>query len=411
VSTNNNPRFFYGYVVIIASFFIGLLVWGTYNSFGVFFEPICSEFGWSRTMVSGLSSLTFFLVGLFSILTGKLTDRFGPRRLVMIYGLILGLGYFLMSRVNSVWELYLCYGLAIGLGTSCADASLLPTAARWFVKNRGIMSGMVKVGTGAGILIMPLVSTWLILSHDWRYAYSVLAIVIPIGLFAGALFLRRDPAEKGLQPYGVSEEDSQDPKVYSSYTLQQALRSKQLWTACSIYFIVWYCTQTIMIHIVPHAIDLEMSAASAAGMLSAIGASSIAGRLVIGRAIDKIGSQRALTVSLCILAASFAWLLFARQAWMLYLFVPIYGFAHGAFFALMSPLIAELFGIGSHGSIFGVLLFVGQSGGAVGPIIAGRIFDVTKDYQIAFIILMAASIVGLILSLTLKPAAVRQRGI
>jgi predicted MFS family arabinose efflux permease len=270
---------------------------------------------------------------------------------------------------------------------------------------------MVKVGTGAGILIMPLVSTWLILSHDWRYAYSVLAIVIPIGLFAGALFLRRDPAEKGLQPYGVSEEDSQDPKVYSSYTLQQALRSKQLWTACSIYFIVWYCTQTIMIHIVPHAIDLEMSAASAAGMLSAIGASSIAGRLVIGRAIDKIGSQRALTVSLCILAASFAWLLFARQAWMLYLFVPIYGFAHGAFFALMSPLIAELFGIGSHGSIFGVLLFVGQSGGAVGPIIAGRIFDVTKDYQIAFIILMAASIVGLILSLTLKPAAVRQRGI
>jgi MFS family permease len=316
-----------------------------------------------------------------------------------------------MSRVDSVWELYLFYGLAVGLGTSCADASLLPTAARWFVKDRGIMSGMVKVGTGAGILIMPLVSTWLILSHDWRYAYSVLAVVVPVGLFVGALFLRRDPADKGLKPYGVSEEDSQDPKVYPSYTLRQALRSRQFWTACSIYFIVWYCTQTIMIHIVPHAIDLEMSVASAAGMLSAIGASSIAGRLVMGRAIDKIGSQRALTVSLCILAASFAWLLFARQAWMLYLFVPIYGFAHGAFFALMSPLIAELFGIGSHGSIFGVLLFVGQSGGAVGPIIAGRIFDVTKDYQIAFIILMAASIVGLILSLTLKPAAVRQRGI
>jgi MFS family permease len=411
LSTNNNPRFFYGYVIIIASFFIGLLVWGTYNSFGVFFEPICSEFGWSRTTVSGLSSLTFFLVGLFSILTGKLTDRFGPRRLVMIYGLILGLGYFLMSHVNSVWQLYLYYGLAIGLGTSCADASLLPTAARWFVKKRGIMSGMVKVGTGAGILVMPLVSTWLILSHDWRYAYSVLAIVVTVGVFAGALFLRRDPAEKGLQPYGVSEKDSQDPEGYSSYTLQQALRSKQLWTACSIYFIVWYCTQTIMIHIVPHAIDLEMSAASAAGILSAIGASSIAGRLVMGGAIDKVGSQRALTISLCILATSFVWLLFARQAWMLYLFVPIYGFAHGAFFALMSPLIAELFGIGSHGSIFGVLLFVGQSGGAVGPIVAGRIFDVTQDYQIAFIILLAASIVGLVLSFTLRPAAVRQRGI
>jgi len=270
------------------------------------------------------------------------------------------------------------------------------------------MSAVVKVGTGAGMLIMPLVSTWLILSHDWRYAYSILAIVIMIGVFAGALFLRRDPAEKGLQPYGVSEKDFQDPKVDSGYTLQQALRSKQLWIVCSIYLMIWYCTQTIMIHIVPHALDLKFSAPQAAGMISLIGAASIVGRLVMGSTVDKAGSRRALTISFAVLVAAFSWLQVAKDPWSLYLFVAIYGFAHGAFFALMSPLIAELFGIRSHGSIFGILLFVGQSGGAVGPIVAGRIFDVTQSYQLVFIVLLVASVIGLVLSTLLRPVKAKE---
>lgn len=408
MSTNRVPHFFYGYVILIVSFIITLLIWGIYGSFGVFFEPIRSEFVSSRAIVSGANSVAFFLAGLFSLITGRLTDRFGPRILIMIYGLVLGLGYFLMSRIDSIWELYLCYGLAIGLGTSCADASLLPTVARWFVKSRGVMSGIVKVGTGVGILIMPLISTWLIVSHNWRYAYAVLAVVIAVGVSVSALFLRRDPAEKGLQPYGVSEKDSKGQKNDEGYTLKQALRSRQMWIVCSTYFMVWYCTQTIMVHIVPHALDLQMSATSAAGIISIIGAASIVGRLTMGWAIDRVGSRRALTISTCVLAVSFAWLLFARQTWMLYLFVPVYGFAHGAFFALMSPLIAELFGIRSLGSIFGVLLFLGQIGGAIGPVISGYIFDVTQSYQIAFIILLLVSVIGLILSLSLKPVSSRE---
>jgi MFS family permease len=403
---NHKPRLFYGFIVVAMSFIIEWLIWGMYGTFGVFFEPIRSEFGWSRAMISAPNSVAFFLIGLFSLFTGRLTDRFGPRVLVMVYGLILGLGYILMSRINSIGSLYLCYGLAVGLGTSCADASLLPTVTRWFEKNRGIMSGVVKVGTGAGILTMPLICTWLILNHGWRYAYAVMAVVIAVGVFITAFFLRRDPSEKGLQPYGVSEKTPGGQKDKEGYTLKQALRSKQLWIVCATYFMVWYCTQTIMVHIAPHALDLKMSAASAAGLISIIGAASIAGRLVMGWSIDRIGSRRALTIALCILAASLAWLLLAGEPWMLYLFVPVYGFAHGAFFALMSPLIAELFGIRSHGSIFGVLLFLGQIGGALGPVVSGHVFDVTQSYQIAFAILLIVSIVGLLLSLSLKPVAV-----
>ncbi|MFH1030987.1 MAG: MFS transporter [Chloroflexota bacterium] len=404
--TSHKPRIYYGYIIVIVSFFISLLAWGTYSTFGVFFEPIRSEFGWSRAMISGPSSLTFFLIGTFSILTGRLTDRFGPRRLVIIYGIIIGIGYALISRISSLWQLYVFYGLAVGFGTSCADASLLPTTARWFVKNRGIMSGVVKAGTGAGMFILPTLSTWLILNHGWRYAYLILAGAIAVGIAICASFLRRDPSEKGLEPYGISEKDKRHRNVDFGYTLRQALHSKVLWITCAVYFMIWYATQSVIVHIVPHSLDLKMSPIKAAGILSLIGAASLIGRLVIGGTLDRIGSRRALILALCLLVSSLAWLLIAEQTWMLYLFVPVYGFAHGGFFTLMSPLIGELFGIRSHGSIFGILLFVGQSGGAIGPLISGHIFDVTGSYQVAFTILFIASVVGLILSFTLKPGAV-----
>jgi MFS family permease len=406
LSNNNNSHFFYGYVIVMLSFVVSLLTWGMYGSFGVFFSPISSEFGWSRAIISGGTSLSFFLIGLFSIFTGRLTDRFGPRGLVIIYGLILGAGYILLARVSTLWQFYLIYGLAIGLGTSVADASLLPTTARWFVKNRGIMSGVVKAGTGAGIFIIPLISTWIIVSHDWRYAYSIMGVVIAVGIVTCGLFLRHDPVDKGLLPYGISENESAKSKVNRDFTLKQALRTKQMWIACGIYFVVWYCTQTIMIHIVPHSLDLKLSVAAAAAIISAIGVSSMVGRLAIGWTLDRIGSRRALTIALSVLTVSMIWLLFANQSWMLYLFVPVYGVAHGAFFVLMSPLIAELFGMKSQGSILGVMMFLGQIGGAVGPFIAGRIFDVTDSYQIAFIILLVIGVVGLLLSLSLKPASI-----
>jgi len=145
LSAYRPARLFYGYVVVIAAFLIELLVWGAFNSFGVFFEPIRSDFGWSRATVSGMTSVAFFLMGAFSIFTGRMTDRYGPRILVAIYGLILGAGYFIVAQADSLWQFYLCYGILIGLSASCADASVLPTVARWFVKNRGLMSGIVKV--------------------------------------------------------------------------------------------------------------------------------------------------------------------------------------------------------------------------------------------------------------------------
>ena len=156
------PRFFYGYIVVIAAFFIMLLMWGIFFTFGVFFKPVLTTFGWTRAVTSGAFSLNWIIQGLLSIVVGRVNDRLGPRIVLTVCGSILGLGYLLMSQISTLWQLYLFYSVLIATGMSGAFVSLASTVARWFVKRRGIMTGIVVAGSGLGGLIAPPVANWLI---------------------------------------------------------------------------------------------------------------------------------------------------------------------------------------------------------------------------------------------------------
>ena len=135
------PKFFYGYVVVLASFFILLITWGTIYTFGVFLKPLLAEFGWTRAETSGAYSLYMVLHGVLYIVTGRLNDRFGPRMLMTACGLLLGLGYFLMAYISAIWHLYLFYGVIIGIAMSAGFVPLVSTIVRWFVKRRALMTG------------------------------------------------------------------------------------------------------------------------------------------------------------------------------------------------------------------------------------------------------------------------------
>ncbi len=406
---NSNRRFFYGYIVVAASFFTIFLMHGTSSTYGIFFNPLQTEFGWSRTMVSGAHSLAFFLEGLFAIMVGSLTDKFGPRIVIVTSGFILGLGYYLMSQVNAGWQLYFYYGVIVGMGITSGNVTLLSTTARWFTKRRGMMSGIVKVGTGMGIFVMPLVASWLIANYGWRNSYVLLGISAMVGIVAAAQFLRRDPSQKGLQPYGADEPgDDSSSLVDRSLSFQEVMHTRQFWMVCAIYFVTWYISISVTVHIVPRALDLGVSATRAAVVLSTIGGTSILGRLVIGGASDRVGSRRVLIICYLVLMAALSWLQFADELWALYLFAAVYGFAHGGFFALISPLVAELFGTRSHGVIFGTVLFLSQIGGAIGPTATARIFDITGSYQLAFLILLLASVIGFVMAVLLRPVKAKE---
>ena len=203
-----DDRFFYGYVLVAASFLLQAIGWGAYNSFGVFFNPLMNEYDWSRAGISGAVSVSFCLYGLSSILLGRLNDRVGPRLIMAISGIFLGVGYLLMSRLTSLWQLYLLYSLLVGIGISGTDVVLLSTIARWFVRLRGRMSGVLKVGTGVGMLVMPLFTNWLITAFGWRTALFVMGIVVLIPFIGLSQLLVRDPARRGLPSSGASRHGS-----------------------------------------------------------------------------------------------------------------------------------------------------------------------------------------------------------
>ena len=404
MSTLKKAKFFYGHVIVAASFAIQLVCVGTFFTFGIFFKPLLNEFGWSRAMISGASSVTMLFVGFVGVFTGRLNDRFGPRLIIAISGLFLSGGYLLMSQLQAPWQLYLFLGVIIGTGMASHDVVTLSTVARWFVRKRGMMTGIVKVGTGAGQLMAPLIATALLATYGWRSSYLIIGAAALILFVLVAQLFRRDPQQMGLLPDGAdsalsAEIESAEPGL----PVREVFRTRQFWIICLAYFSAIFCLLTIIVHIVLHATDTGVSATGAAGVLSTIGGVSMAGRFIMGTASDRIGGKRVMIICFIILMASFLWLLVIRELWMFYLFAVVYGFAHGGFFVLISPMTAELFGTRAHGVIFGTMYLAGTLGGAAGPLLAGHIFDITQSYQIVFWILLILSAVGLLLISTVKP--------
>ena len=399
------PRFFYGYVVVFLACLIMVVTWGTFYSFGVFFKPVLTEFGWTRTTVSVASSLVFLLSGFLGIFTGRLCDRFGPRIVVAACSLLLGSGYLLMSQLSAIWQLYLFYGI-VGIGLSGAYVPAISTIARWFVRRRGLMSGIVIAGIGVGTMITAPLANWLISSYGWRISYVAIGIVVLVLMTLAAQFLRRDPGQMGLVSYGEGEAESEGlNSAAGGFSFRRAIRTRQFWMLCLMFLSYEFSVNTILVHIVPHSTDLDISAASAANILAVIGAGSVAGRIIMGGAGDRIGNRQAFTICTIIILATFLWLLVARELWMLYLFAAVFGFAYGGYGPLIALISAELFGLSSLGVILGVVTFWTTIGAAVGPAVAGRIFDITSSYQSAFLVCIALSIVAIILILSLRPIA------
>lgn len=412
MSVRRPPSFFYGYAVVAAIFFTSLFMFGAFTSFGIFFKPMSSELGWTRAMTSGAFSLAYVVMGFGNFGAGRLTDRFGPKVVLVTCGFLLGLGYILMSQIGVIWQMYLFYGLLTGAGMSGGDTPILATLARWFVRRRGTFTGIAKLGAGVGILTVPVLVNWLILNSGWRQAFVIVSIISLIGVVTAAMFLKRDPAEIGQLPDGDTEMAGKKAGTGASrqFSLREVTGTSQFWIFAGVWFVLVFCVQVVLIHIANHVTDLGISATVAATVVSAIGGFSMVGRAGIGYLSDRIKPKSAFSIAIVLLIGALVLVQFARQTWAFYLFAAIYGIAHGAFFTVISPVLAELFGLRAIGSIIGAIIMVGTVGGALGPLVAGLIFDVTGSYQAAFLLILGFSIIAIILMSLVKPISNQTRG-
>jgi len=401
---DKKPKFFYGYIIVLAAFCIMVANAGTVSTFGVFVKPLLTEFGWTRALISGASSLQRFLASLVGIGAGRLTDRFGPRPLATACGLFLGLGFFLMSRISTIWQLYLVYGVILGIGTSGFLVPIISTIPRWFVKRRGTMTAIVLSGFSIGSMIMPPLTARLIITYGWRTSCIILGIIALIVITLAAQFLRRDPGRMGQLPYGADEVKTEESRLLTEgFSLRQAIRTRQFWILCGIFSCLFFSLSVMFVHIVIHAIDLGISAISAANILAILAGVGTASRIISGSAADRIGHKPVLVIGFSLLLASLLWLLVAQELWALYLFAVIFGFGFFGAANLESPLTAKLFGLGSLGIILGGVEFVSVTLSMASPILVGYIFDVTGSYQPAFLTCVIVGTIVVILTLLLSP--------
>lgn len=385
-------------------------------TFGVFFKPLASDLGSSRAALSGAYSLFMLNNGIFSMVWGHLSDRFGPARTGVLSGFLMALGLALSSQVNSLWQFYLTYGLLAGIGMGGNFSIAMGTTARWFHKKRGMALGIVAAGAGIGTLIILPLAERLIAAYGWSGAYLTLGVTIGVIVITSALFLRSKPADIGLQPYGFGPQLSQ-PEINKTKlttdapdtTVRNAARTRFLGMLLLIYFLFSFGQQMIMVHLVNYTTDQGIIPIVAATLVSVIGIGGIAGRTGMGAVSDRIGSKNALLVCCIILTLSLVWLIFTRELWMFYLFAIVFGFAYGGEVPQMPTLIGEFFGLGAVSALVGTIVFAISISAALGSWAGGQIFDTTHSYTLAFIIAVICSFSAVLTVIMLKKMANKRR--
>ncbi len=394
---------FYGYVIVAAGFWIWLIAYGTYQSFGIFFKPLIAEFGWSRADTVMAFSLVSIVQALLAMVMGWLTDRLGPRIVITVLGSCLGIAYLLMSRLTSLWEFHAYYTLA-AVGLSTASVPVMATLARWYIKKRSLMTGIVQAGVGVGGFIFAPLAAWLAVNYGWRQSYFGLGIITLISIFVCGLLMKRDPRHSKWLPDGevAPPEAGLTEKGHGIQTaglsLRQALHMRQYWIIIGIFFSFGFCRSTFLPHVAAYIQDIGFSLADGANVVAVLTVSSILGRLSMGR----MGSRAAFSMAFGVTSAALAWGMLTRGLWGLYLFAFAFGVGWGAQAVLRWVLAAETFGLGSLGLLMGTLGFAESGAAAAGSYFAGWAFDVTGSYQPAFIAGIIISLTAVFLTRTLK---------
>ncbi len=375
------------WVMVGAAFVVGFVVLGVTYSFGVFFKPIAAEFRASRAAVSAFFSITGLIFYLLGSVAGHVSDRFGPRIVVGIGAVTMGVGLVLTAFIGEVWIGYLTYGLGVGVGGACAYIPTLAIIGGWFDKRRNTALGIAAAGTGCGTLLMPPLTAWLIELYGWRLTDLVLGVACAALLAGCAIVVRPPPLAAGARrPLGGVVRSRAFIMLYVSWVLAT--------TALFVPFVF----------LPAFATSHGASGMAASVLLSLLGGMGILGRLGIGALSDRIGMLRLFKGSVLIMASSYLiWLTAAAYHWQV-VFAILLGLGYGIRISLMPVVLIEFFGLPNLGSILGIF-FTGSGISAIlGPLLAGWIVDATDSYRWAIVFALATAALGFVAILPLRPA-------
>jgi MFS family permease len=407
-------RVFYGWWIVGAGFGLEVLIGAlVFHAYGAYVVLLREEFGWSRTLFSAAFAMARAESALLGPVQGWLTDRFGPRALMRVGMIVLGLGLILFSRIGSPVTFFVAFFL-MAVGSSLGG--YLPIAVaivNWFQRRRALALGLTSSGSAVGGLLTPLVVASLT-AVGWRWTALVSGVVVFLAGLPAAQIFRQRPAGVAEPPGGRAPESRRRAERPASvdFTVRQAIRTGAFWLVSAGHGSALLVVSAVLVHMVTHVTErLGYSLAQAATVVALLTVSQIAGHIGGGWAGDR-GPKRLIAAG-CMVGHAAALLLLAMASafWMVVAFAVLHGLAWGTRGPLMAAIRADYFGSAAFGTISGASSMVAMLGMMGGPLVAGILADRTGSYRPGFIVLAVLAFLGsLYFLLARRPAPPAREG-
>jgi len=407
-------RLYYGWVVLAAAFLITLVGYAVRNTFTIFYPVIVEDFGWSRGGTAIMYSLTMLCYGFVAPVAGGLVDRFNPKVVFSIGGIVIGGGIALCSVASELWHFYLCYGVMVAVGLSLIGFTPLSSVVtHWFTKRKAMAFGLIGAGYGVSLVLAPLFQH-LIDAFEWRTAYVIVgAAATLLTVPTAVLLLKRSPEQTALIADGhqtIPDEASPvDARAGSvpQWTISKALRTRTYWLILIMSFCNMGFAHGIAIaHQVYFLRDIGYSPMTAASVFSVFGVAFIFGNLSTGLS-DRFGRVKVFTPG-CFLAAGAVFFLFAAShspsPLLPVAFAIMAGFGLGITPPTCYAAAADCFGGRNYGSIQGVIILSVALGAAIGPWLGGYLHDLTGTYASTFVLVQVLLTLAGVLMLIARPS-------
>jgi MFS family permease len=404
MQTLKSGKFFYGWIVVAVTAVTLFVSAGLRSAPGVFILPLEQDMGWSRSAISFAVSIGLITLGIAGPLSGWLMDRFGPKRVALV-GLMLVVAAMVASYgITELWQLNLLWGMISGLGTGMVGGVLGPAVAnRWFVARRGLVIGIFGASLSAGQLVFVPALMAVVLTVGWRWSSVALGLMALVAIIPVLIFLRDDPADMGLAPYGATTGQGATRPTVDPNVMQRAIKAPEFWLLAATFFVCGATSNGLIgTHLIPHAADHGIPQATAAGMLALMGAMNFVGTIASGWLTDKYDPRKLLCIYYGFRGLSLFLLPYVSGVFGLSVFAIMFGLDYIATVPPTTALVADTFGRRNVGTVYGWVFCSHQVGAALAAWLGGVTRDMFGDYLLAFLVAGAIAMIAALLSLQIR---------
>jgi MFS family permease len=386
----------YRWVIVAAGGLLGCVAAGALFSLPVFLRPIAQETGWSVTGVSSAMTIGFLAMAVTSMIWGTLSDRFGPRPVVLTGSTVLAASLALASHTHSLTAFQFTFGVLAGGSTAAIFAPMMAAVTGWFDTHRSLAVSLVSAGMGMAPMTMAPFAGWLITIHDWRTSMQIVALIVAAIMIPVSFLVRRPPVLE-------TEHAVASAGGAPSMSMGQALRSPQFIILLLTNFFCCATHSGPIIHTVSYAVTCGIPMMAAVTIYSVEGLAGMGGRIVFGLLGDRYGAKRVLVAGLLAQAFGALGYVFVRELSAFYAVAATFGFIYAGTMPLYSVVVRENFPMRMMGTVIGGLAMAGSLGMATGPLAGGLIYDTFASYAWLYIGSWAFGMGAFFIALTFRP--------